>query len=83
MVQLLHVPAILDVSLFNVWLRIFPIIFSSWPLSLTRSPVDFSIFSSPFTQPETYVNVGMRHLGTHETNADGATTPLIFVSVVQ
>ena len=83
MVQLLHVPAILDVSLFNVWLHIFPIIFSSRLLPLTRGPVDFSIFGSPFTRPETYIDVGMRYLGTRETNADGATTPLIFVSVVQ
>jgi hypothetical protein len=83
MAQLLHVPAILDVFLFNFRLCIFPIIFSSQALPLTRGPVDFSIFGSPFARPETYVDVGMRHLGTRETNADRATTLLIFVSVVQ
>ena len=79
---MLHVPALLNVFLFNFQLHVFSIIFNPWVLPL-RGPVDFIIFGSPFARPEAYVNVGMRHLGTCEMNADHVATPLIFVSVAQ
>jgi len=80
MAQLLHIPAILNIFLFNFQLCIFLINFSSRVLPLTRGPVNFSIFSLPFAQPETYIDVGLGHMGTCETNADH---PLISVSIVQ